>query len=140
MNPSAVARAGTTSAPMTKCGAVYAIAIKMDTILDMSQISNRFVRNGRKIMSDYISREDAVDELQVKVFHNLTDEYYGTMQVLNELPAADVVSKADLKALLEETEKELVKGTDEMSIARCFIVSIMGIVKCKIMQMGEKKE
>ena len=42
-------------------------------------------------MSDYISREDAVDELQVKVFHNLTDEYYGTMQVLNELTAADVV-------------------------------------------------
>ena len=41
-------------------------------------------------MSDYISREDAVDELQVKVFHNLTDEYYGTMQVLDELPAADV--------------------------------------------------
>ena len=41
-------------------------------------------------MSDYISREDAVDELQVKVFHNLTDEYYGTMQVLTELPAADV--------------------------------------------------
>lgn len=42
-------------------------------------------------MSDYISREDAVDELQVKVFHNLTDEYYCTMQVLTELPAADVV-------------------------------------------------
>ena len=42
-------------------------------------------------MSDYIIREDAVDELQVKVFHNLTDEYYGTMQVLTELPAADVV-------------------------------------------------
>ena len=41
-------------------------------------------------MSDYISREDAVDELQVKVFHNLTDEYYGTMQALTELPAADV--------------------------------------------------
>ena len=42
-------------------------------------------------MAEYISREDAVDELQVKVFHNLTDEYYGTMQVLNELPAADLV-------------------------------------------------
>ena len=41
--------------------------------------------------NDYIRREDAVDELQVKVFHNLTDEYYGTMQVLTELPAADVV-------------------------------------------------
>ena len=42
-------------------------------------------------MSEYIRREDAVDELQVKVFHDLTDEYYGTMQVLDELPAADVV-------------------------------------------------
>ena len=41
-------------------------------------------------MDDYISRKGAVDELQEKVFHNLTDEYYGTMQVLNELPAADV--------------------------------------------------
>ena len=52
MNPNAVARAGTTSAHMTKYGDVYAIAIKMDTILDMSQISNRFVRNGRKTMTD----------------------------------------------------------------------------------------
>ena len=42
-------------------------------------------------MSDYISREDAVDELQEKVFHNLTDEFYGAMQVLDELPSADVV-------------------------------------------------
>ena len=49
-------------------------------------------------MSDYISREDAVDELQVKVFHDLTDEYYGTMQVLTELPAADVVPVEILKA------------------------------------------
>ena len=60
MNPSAVARAGTTSAPMTKCGAVYAIAIKMDTILDMSQISNRFVRNGRKTMISGSMLVDAV--------------------------------------------------------------------------------
>jgi len=42
-------------------------------------------------MVDYISRQAAIDELQEKVFHNLTDEFYGTMQVLNELPAADVV-------------------------------------------------
>lgn len=41
-------------------------------------------------MDEYISRKGAVDELQEKVFHNLTDEYYGTMQVLNELPAANV--------------------------------------------------
>ena len=59
---------------------------------------------------------------------------------IKALPPADVVGKADIMALLEETEKELAKGTDEMSIARCFIVSIMGIVKCKIMQMGEKKD
>lgn len=48
--------------------------------------------------NDYIRREDAVDELQVKVFHDLTDEYYGTMQVLTELPAADVVPVKILKA------------------------------------------
>ena len=39
-------------------------------------------------MSDYISREDAKDALQEKVFHNLTDEFYGAMQVLDELPPA----------------------------------------------------
>ena len=42
-------------------------------------------------MSDYISREDAKDALQEKVFHNLTDEFYGAMQVLDELKPADVV-------------------------------------------------
>ena len=42
-------------------------------------------------MSDYISREDAKAILQEKVFHNLTDEFYGTMQVLDELEPADVV-------------------------------------------------
>lgn len=47
---------------------------------------------------EYIRKQDAVDELQVKVFHDLTDEYYGTMQVLTELPAADVVPMEILKA------------------------------------------
>ena len=41
-------------------------------------------------MSDYISRENAKDALQEKVFHNLTDEFYGAMQVLDELEPADV--------------------------------------------------
>lgn len=45
----------------------------------------------RKPMTEYISREDAKASLQEKVFHNLTDEFYGAMQVLDELPAADVV-------------------------------------------------
>ena len=41
--------------------------------------------------NDYIRREDAKDALQEKVFHNLTDEFYGAMQVLDELEPADVV-------------------------------------------------
>ena len=41
-------------------------------------------------MSDYISKQDAKDALQEKVFHNLTDEFYGVMQVLDELEPADV--------------------------------------------------
>ena len=34
-------------------------------------------------MSDYIRRDDAKDALQEKVFHNLTDEFYGAMQVVH---------------------------------------------------------
>lgn len=42
-------------------------------------------------MAEYICREDAKNALQEKVFHNLTDEFYGAMQVLDELEPADVV-------------------------------------------------
>ena len=42
-------------------------------------------------MDDLISRQAAIDALKEKVFHNLTDEFYGTMQVLDELPPVDVV-------------------------------------------------
>lgn len=42
-------------------------------------------------MSEYIRKADAKDALQEKVFHNLTDEFYGAMQVLDELEPADVV-------------------------------------------------
>lgn len=40
---------------------------------------------------DYIHKQDAKDALQEKVFHNLTDEFYRAMQVLDELESADVV-------------------------------------------------
>ena len=40
---------------------------------------------------DYIRKEDAKDALQEKVFHNLTDEFYGAMQAIDELPSADAV-------------------------------------------------
>lgn len=38
---------------------------------------------------DYISRQAAIDALKEKVFSNLTDEFYGAMQVLDELPSAE---------------------------------------------------
>lgn len=40
--------------------------------------------------NDYIRKQDVKDALQEKVFHNLTDEFYGAMQVLDELEPADV--------------------------------------------------
>lgn len=39
-------------------------------------------------MSDLISREKLKKELTEKIFHDLTDEFYGTMQVIDELPSA----------------------------------------------------
>ena len=42
-------------------------------------------------MDEYIRKQDVKDALQEKVFHNLTDEFYGAMQVLDELEPADVV-------------------------------------------------
>lgn len=96
-------------------------------------------------MSEYIRREDAV-----KTSLEFTVEYLGgafdeglqkeLKNNLESLEPADVVSKADLKTLLEQTEKELVKDTDKYSIAYNFIVSVMGIIKCKTMQMGEKDD
>lgn len=50
-------------------------------------------------MSDLIDRQTAIDALQEKVFHNLSDEFYGTMQVLNELPSAqpEIITCKDCK-------------------------------------------
>ena len=39
-------------------------------------------------MHDLISRQAAIEALKEKVFSNLTDEFYGAMQVLDELPPA----------------------------------------------------
>ena len=44
---------------------------------------------------DTISRQEAIEALQEKVFHNLSDEFYGTMQVLNELPSAQPYTEAE---------------------------------------------
>ena len=42
----------------------------------------------RSAINDCVGRQMAIDALQEKVFHNLSDEFYGAMQVLNELPSA----------------------------------------------------
>ena len=42
-------------------------------------------------MSEYVSKEDVKNALQEKVYRNLTDEFYGAMQVIDELEPADVV-------------------------------------------------
>ena len=52
----------------------------------------------------------------------------------------EYIRKEDIKKLLEEIQKELTKGTDEHSITHGLIVSVIGIITCKIMQMGEKKD
>lgn len=44
--------------------------------------------DGDGTSGDCISRQMAIDALKEKVFHNLSDEFYGAMQVLDELPSA----------------------------------------------------
>lgn len=70
-------------------------------------------------MSDYISRDVAIIEF---------------------IPAADVISKADMITLLEETEREVLKGVNRHSAHWIMIDSIFGIIKCKVNMMGEKHE
>ena len=80
--------------------------------------------------TEYIRKRDAID---------MCGGYTELAYAMAGIEPADVVSKADLNTLLEEMEKELVKGTEEHSIAYNFIVSVIGIIKCNIMQMdGER--
>ena len=51
----------------------------------------------------------------------------------------DVVSKNEIAVLLDEIVKELTSRRKN-TIADSFIVSVIGIVKCKIVQMGEKTD
>lgn len=103
----------------------------------------------------YICIQDAVDALAKTMptpatpdgagefdheIHIADEAFADAIRIIESIEPADVVSKADIAALLEETEKELVKDTDKYSIAYNFIVSVIGIIKCKIMQMGEKDD
>jgi len=93
------------------------------------------------MVDEYIRKQDVKDALQEKVFHNLTDEFYGAMQVLDELEPADVISKADMITLLEETEKEVLKGVNRYSTPWIMIDSIFKIIKCMVnMRKSEAEE
>lgn len=52
--------------------------------------------------NDLISRQAAIEAMKEKVFHNLTDEFYGVMQVLDELSAADVRENVKGKWVYED--------------------------------------
>lgn len=83
MNPNAVAHADTISAPMTEYGDVSATATKMGITSAMLRILKRSVRNGRKIMADYIERQAVIDAL----YH--VDEYnVRSIEAIRNLPSA----------------------------------------------------
>lgn len=57
--------------------------------------------------NDYIRREDAKDAVREKVFHNLTDEFYGAMQAIDELPSADVVQVCRCKDCIHNNDCDI---------------------------------
>ena len=60
-----------------------------------------------------------------------------SMPTIKTVPAAGVISKADMITLLEETEKDITKGV-EASSTGMMIKAVFGVIKCKVNIMGEK--
>lgn len=70
------------------------IKLLKDALERQKQITNKAVHrikelSNREKQVDCISRQAAIDALKEKVFHNLTDEFYAAMQVMDELPSAE---------------------------------------------------
>lgn len=63
---------------------------------------------------DTISRQAAIDALKEKVFHNLSDEFYGVMQVLDELPSAqpEIIRCKDCKWYGRADKRRFYRGMD----------------------------
>jgi len=92
-------------------------------------------------MSDYISRDVAIIEfMDNDIDHIQAPNGKEAVQILSDIPAADVISKADMITLLEETEREVLKGINRYSTHWIMIDSIFGIIKCKVNMMGEKTD
>lgn len=84
------------------------------------------------MQSDYISKQAAI----IEMMDNDIDHAQGTdgrevVQILEDMPAADVISKADMITLLEETEKDITKGV-ETSSTGMMIKAVFGVIKCKV--------
>lgn len=56
---------------------------------------------------EYIRKQDAKAVLQEKVFHNLTDEFYGAMQAIDELDPADVVPVVRCKDCIHNNDCDI---------------------------------
>ena len=61
--------------------------IEPDTTTHDSIPAKTGKNDGDRTSGGCISRTQAIDALKEKVFHNLSDEFYGAMQVLDELPS-----------------------------------------------------
>lgn len=83
-------------------------------------------------MIEYINKAQAI----IEMMENNVDHTQGTdgrevVQILEDIPAADVISKADMITLLEETEKDITKGV-EASPTGMMIKAVFGVIKCKV--------
>ena len=92
-------------------------------------------------MSDYISRDVAIIEfIDNGIDHIQAPNGKEAVQILSDIPATDVISKADMITLLEEIKKELTNDVDRTSVRYITVSLVIGIVKCKIAMMGEKTD
>ena len=100
-------------------------------------------------MAEYINKQDALDAFELS---EKTRKYggdhsgydtrmlYEIQDTIESIEPADVISKADMITLLEETEREVLKGINRYSTHWIMIDSIFGIVKCKVNMLGEKTD
>ena len=106
-------------------------------------------------MSDYISRQAAIEALAKTMstpatpdgagefdheIHIADEAFADAIRIIESLEPADVISKADMITLLEETEREVLKGINRYSTPWIMINSIFGIIKCKVNMIGEKTD
>lgn len=108
------------------------------------------------MVNEYIRREDAVDALAKTMptpttpdgvgdfdheIHIADEAFADAIRIIESLEPADVISKADMITLLEETEREVSKGINRYSTPWIMINSIFGIIKCMVnMRKSEAEE